>query len=198
MPLLSDLFSICACVALLCLIPASTAGQPQCTDQSGCFPPVRNLALGRTINVSSTCISGSTFCILNQGCDATTNICNPETTHSPTNINDENNGSLWISEIGSNDIVTLQIDLEAPVLFESMTIVWASARPQSMVLERSQDNGQSWQVYRYYSASCNSTFMLPEAEFSTNFNSTDAICTMRESFINPSFDGLVSIFVCSD
>lgn len=178
-------------LAVVCLLSGSSDGQSQCTDQFGCFPPVGNLAQGRTVNASSTCTSGSTFCLQGQGC-APEFVCNQNSTHSSSNINDGNAGSIWISEIGLNDgdIVTIQLDFEAPVLFESMEVEWASARPRSMVFERSKDNGQTWQPYRYYSSSCNFTFMLPESS-GTSFTSMDAICTAAESTSIPYSGGLV-------
>ena len=72
-------------------------------------------------------------------------------------------------------------------------MVWGSARPQSMVLERSKDNGENWEFYRYYSASCDSDFGLPDTSITpdSTFSSTDAICTSAESSLDPTTNGLV-------
>ncbi len=186
----SNLKSLWLYAAVVCCLLAScVSGQSQCTDQLGCFPPVGNLARGRTVVASSTCANGTMFCIPSQGCNSQF-VCDPQSTHSSSNVNDGNTGSLWISEIGSMDTVTLQLDFEAPVIFESMEVRWGTVRPHSMVLERSVDNGLTWHPYRYYSANCNSTFMLPET-FDFQFNTTDAICTSAESRLNPASDGLV-------
>lgn len=180
-------------ILILLSFPVIVRGQI-CTIDAGCFPPIGNLALGRTINASSTCIQGSQYCIFGTpGPDCFT--CEPNGLFSPTSLSDNNNGSFWLSEIGSDESVTLQIDFEAPVLFEGMTMVWVSPRPQSMILERSHDNGQTWHVYRYYSASCVTSFMMEDtADFtsSTIFNSTDPICTSVESRLTPETNGLVS------
>ena len=176
---------------LLLILSQSSSCNGQCSNSAGCFPPVGNLALGRTVSSTSTCSSGSEFCIFGSSvCD----FCDPNTTHLISNINDNNNGTVWLSEIGSLSEVTLQLDFEAPVLFERSVLVWQSARPQSMVLERSHDNGQTWIPYRYYSASCNSSFMLPNTPMTpdTILGSTDAICTSLESQLFPTTNGLVS------
>lgn len=179
-------------ILLPLLLSTAANGQLSCTNDAGCFPPTGNLALGRTVNASSTCTAGDELLIF--GTD-TVVVCDPGDTHSSTRINDNNNGTVWVSEIGVPDsIVTLQLDFEAPVLFNRMTMVWGSVRPRSMVLERSGDNGQTWQIYRYYSASCTSSFMLPDTPVIpglSQFNSTDAICTSVESGFNPATNGLV-------
>ena len=179
---------------LLLLFLQSSTCNGQCSNSAGCFPPVGNLALGRTVDSASTCSSGSLFCIFalpSAGCFP----CNPNTTHSISNINDNNNGSVWLSEIGpSSSNTTLQLDFEAPILFERTVLVWQSARPRSMVLERSHDNGETWIPYRYYSASCNDSFMLPNTVVTSDtvLSSTEAICTNVESQLFPVTNALVS------
>ena len=156
----------------------------QCTSSSGCFPQPGNLATSRTIQTDSECSSNDTYCIYN-----TLNcfLCNSSS--STENINDGNPSTAWISEIGpSSNTTMLRLDFEAPVLFDSMTMRWNSVRPQSMVLERSHDNGDTWVPYRYYSASCRSRFMREHQDTLTPelvFNSTDAVCTQSQWQISP-------------
>lgn len=182
-------------VILLFVLLISLAGtctaQTGCTENAGCFPPIGNLALGRSINASSTCDSNSEYCVFLAGCSP----CLPDTVNSPSSINDNNNDTSWYSEIGPGSLPTsLQIDFEAPVLFQEMTMVWQSVRPRTMLLERSQDFGATWQVYRYYSSSCLDSFMLPDTPVtdSSLFNTTAPICTSSESQLLPFRNGLVS------
>ena len=179
---------------LLTTLAGTCTAQTRCTDNSGCFPPLGNLALGRSINVSSTCGSNSEYCIfLSPGPDCFT--CSPDSVNSPSSINDNNNDTSWYSEIGPGGVATsLRIDFEAPVLFQGMTMVWQSVRPRTMLLERSQDFGTTWQVYRYYSSSCSNSFMLPDTivTASSMFNTTAPICTSSQSQLLPFTDGLVS------
>ena len=168
---------------LLVLSQTPTTSHAQCSTTVGCFPPVRNLAIGRTIDSDSQCSDGGSFCIY--GTTDCSNTCNPSF-HSTASINDENTGTAWISAIGANSSsATLQLNFEEPVLFEGMSILWVSRPPRSMVLERSHDNGLSWEVYRYYSSSCLSDFeMIPINTLpSVPFPSTVAVCTPSQSFI---------------
>ena len=188
---------ITSSIILLCVflsLVGTCSAQTQCTGDSGCFPPIGNLATGRSINVSSTCDVGSEYCIFfSSGPDCFN--CLPQSTNSPSSINDNDNNTAWYSAIGSESMTTsMQIDFEAPVLFDSMTIVWQSLRPRSMILERSQDFGTTWQVYRYYSSSCPDSFMIPETVVtdSSVFNTIDPICTSAQSQLFPPQDGLVS------
>lgn len=186
--LLSNTITIC----VLFIVFHPTVSSAQCNSTEGCFPPIGNLAIGRTVQTNSECSDGDSFCI--HGTLDCSNMCNPST-HSIASINDGNSGTAWISTIGPNGTqTTLQLDFAAPVLFDSMNMLWKSSRPRQMVLERSNDNGSSWEVYRYYSSSCQSDFGLsPEETFpGVNFPSTDAICTERESAISPNTNGEVS------
>lgn len=187
--ILSIIILLCVFLSLL----GTCSAQTQCTGNSGCFPLIGNLATGRSINVSSTCGDGSEYCTFFSSGPCLT--CLPGSTNSPSSINDNNNNTAWYSAIGPESVTTtMQIDFEAPILFENMTIVWQSVRPRSMILERSQDFGATWQVYRYYSSSCPDSFMIPEIVVtdSSVFNSTDPICTSAQSQLFPVQGGLVS------
>ena len=168
----------------LLLLSTAVRGQPPCTDEAGCFPATGNLALGRMVDASSICTAGSEALLFGT---TTTISCDPNDQHSPNGLSDNNNRTFWISEIGGDSVVTLRLDFESSILFNQMTMVWASARPRSMVLERSGDNGESWQVYRYYSAFCDDDFGLPDTT-PDSISTMDAICTSAESSIT---NGLV-------
>ena len=188
MTLLSNTLLL-VCLFFLILPSASHA---QCSSTLGCFPPLGNLATGRTVQTDSECSSGDQYCIYNTA--DCSNTCD-SSLNSIASINDGNNGTAWISTIGPNSTdVTLQLDFESPVMFDSMSMLWESVRPQSMVLERSSDGGTTWLAYRFYSASCQTTFAeMPVATFpGVEFTSTDAICTGSESSINPTPNGEVS------
>ena len=179
-------------IFLLLLVSRPTASNAQCSDTEGCFPPIGNLAIGRTVVTDSECTAGATFCI--HGTTDCSNVCN-SLIHSITSVNDGNNGTAWISAIGHDSSnATLQLDFEEPILFEEMSVLWKSPRPQSMVLERSNDNAVTWEVYRYYSASCQEDFgMMPVNTVpATQFSSTDAICTPSQSAIFNNIDEEVS------
>lgn len=58
-----------------------------------------------------------------------------------------------------------------------------------MLIERSYDFGNSWQVYRYFAYNCPDSFPgIPET---TPENLTDVVCESRYSGVSPSTDGEV-------
>lgn len=168
-------------VLLISLVPSPATAQVQtCTNSAGCFPPTGNLALGRTIRVNSTCMQGQLFCtLLTFPSDCT--VCSPEDAHSASSLNDNDNSTFWVSEIGMGvQLVTLNLDFEGPVHFQDMTLVWQSVRPIAMTLERSCDYGETWSVYRYYAVNCAESFMVVDtyvAEGIQPFNGTTPVCT---------------------
>ena len=108
-----------------------------------------------------------------------------------SNINDGNVSTSWQSDTGVTN-VTVQLDLEGPMLFDSLRIIWSSLRPRAMVIERSSDFGRSWIPYRFFATDCdffmmNATFILPD----TVLPSTEAVCTEMSSSIFPIMDNEV-------
>lgn len=179
----------------LVLVSLASVSHSQCTGQGNCFPPVGNLAIGRAINASSTCLSGMEYCtFLSSRCES----CLPDTAHSPAAINDNDESTFWVSRIGADFPSVLQFDFEAPFLFEETTLVFNSLLPSTMVLERSSDYGVTWNVYRYYSTRCLAMFNLPDTLINenTHFDSLNAICTSSETPIITFTSGRVSECVC--
>ena len=185
--------AILSLLLLVFLCQAPTLCQAQCSDSVGCFPSLGNLARGRTVETDSQCSDGDFFCL--QGTTDCSNSCR-SSSHSASSINDGNNGTAWISSIGSasSSNATLQLDFQEPVLFEEMTLLWKSSRPRSMVLERSRDRGLTWEVYRYYSTSCETDFGLePMNMVPQDITSTDAICTASQSTLFPNTNAEVRL-----
>ena len=179
-------------IAVLVLVSSPNGCNSQCTEHRGCFPPVGNLAIGRTLQTSSTCTVGTEYCrFLDLECFP----CTPNTTNSPANVNDNDESTFWVSTIGSSSSpAVLQFDFEAEFLFDSTTIVFNSARPQTMILERSRNFGATWEVYRYYSTQCTAMFGLEDTFVTKDdeFDTVDPICTSSESLFFPFSGGMVS------
>lgn len=166
----------------------------QCTLETGCFPQIGNLAIGRTVSTESTCTTGTEYCIFLQS-DTDCLTCLPNTTNSPSNINDNDETTVWISQIGPTATpAVLQLNFESEFLFESTSIVFDSVRPHTMVLEYSRDQAATWEVYRYYSTECMAMFELSDTFVGENamFDTLDPICTSDDSLFFPFTGGTVS------
>ncbi|XP_067998888.1 netrin-4 isoform X2 [Melanerpes formicivorus] len=81
---------------------------------------------------------------------------------------------------------TIQLDLEAAFYFTHLILVFKSPRPAAMVLERSQDFGQTWKPYKYFAANCSATFGLEDDVWQRG-----ALCTSRYSSPFPCTGGEV-------
>jgi len=165
---------------ILGLLLATCSAQQACTDAEGCFPPIGNLAVGRTIFTNSSCTEGELLCPLFLVMPCT--LC---TANSSYFLNDGNNSTFWASQVGPGvKEVALRLDFERPVLFQDSTLVWMSVRPIAMTLERSCDFGATWSVYRYYSLDCDFYFNMPDTHISSatpTLSSTTPICTSVQS-----------------
>ena len=184
------------CLVLLQVAYLISDATAVCPANAGCFSPVGDLDRFRNFSASSTCGDPpSIFCVFqdNEPCSECSSG-DPALSHDVRFINDGDGTTWWQSETGATN-ATITIDFEAPVLFEATVLTFRSPRPQSMVLERSGDYGQTWLPYRFYSASCRETFNVEEYNrFLQGMppNSTEAICLAEDAQIMPGDGGEVS------
>ncbi|KFR15092.1 Netrin-4, partial [Opisthocomus hoazin] len=81
---------------------------------------------------------------------------------------------------------TIRLDLETAFYFTHLILVFKSPRPAAMVLERSQDFGETWKPYKYFAANCSAAFGLED-----DVRQRGAICTSRYSSPFPCTGGEV-------
>lgn len=172
----------------------------QCDNSAGCFPPTGNIALFRNISTSSTCgENGTTFFTQFGDVGSGVRMClsdDPAAAYPASNINDNDTTTAWQSENGDMN-VTVQLDLEGPMLLESMRVIWSTPRPSVMIIERSSDFGNRWVPYRYFATDCENAFMLNATFLSpdTMLSSTEAVCSEMGSGIFPTSGSEVVVLV---
>ncbi|XP_046890659.1 netrin-4-like [Hypomesus transpacificus] len=163
-----------------------------------------NLVLGRRLTTQSVCGTNSTdsFCFYQQtgasysqdSCSAPRcSKCNaavPHQTHLPAAMTDSSfrYPDTWWQSAEGVETEMIQLDLETEFYFTHLILVFRSARPAAMVLERSQDFGQSWKILRYFARDCVGTFGLAEDTFAEENGPS---CTSKYSGAFPCTQGEV-------
>ncbi|XP_013782951.1 laminin subunit beta-1-like [Limulus polyphemus] len=177
---------------------------PHACDESSCYPATGNLLIGRAdkIKASSTCGLNHVerYCIVSHlkerkkcfYCDSRPSRKNePQLYHGIENIVSRIGRKWtewWQAENGVQN-VTLQLDLEAEFHFTHVIITFKTFRPAAMLIERSHDFGQSWEVYQYFAYDCHESF--PGIPTQPRQRITDVICDSYYSRVEPSTGGEV-------
>lgn len=160
-----------------------------------------NLATGRTPTTLTTCGQNSTelYCFYPEhnlyhgscGLPKCTkcNANQPNNSHLPDEMTDDfflHPGSWWQSAQGVHR-EEIRLDLETEFYLTHVIVVFKSPRPAAMILERSQNYGQTWRPYKYFAVNCTATFGLPDDN-----TEEGALCTSRYSDAVPCTRGEVS------
>uniref|UniRef100_A0A8C3VBB7 Netrin 4 n=1 Tax=Catharus ustulatus TaxID=91951 RepID=A0A8C3VBB7_CATUS len=189
------------CVSFPCPSDPTRPRALRCSGRA-CNPPVGNLATGRTPVTTTTCGQNSTelYCFYPEqnllhhsspGCGqprcAKCNTNQPDNSHLPADMTDDffaNPISWWQSAQGVHR-EEIRLDFETEFYLTHVIAVFKSPRPAAMVLERSQDYGQTWRPYKYFSVNCTATFglqddLIEEGSMCTSRYSDAVPCTRGE------------------
>ncbi|KAK7880274.1 hypothetical protein WMY93_030641 [Mugilogobius chulae] len=171
-------------IRLLLLIAMAAVCQATTNCLLGaCYPPSGDLVLGRgqQLWASSTCgLTGSeVYCTPYQQrrmkccpCDSQ----NPEgpLAHTVKDIISTAGPDRWWQSQKGVSPVTLQLDLRGLFQLDNLVLDFKGPRPQALVIERSLDNGRTWQPYVYMAGDCPSAF--PGVPTSTPMKMDDVYC----------------------
>ena len=201
----------CKILTVLLLFLAARA-KGQCSNTAGCFPAIGNIASYRNVTASSTCGENGITQFTLFGSEGSgvleCSADDPSLAYPADNINDDYLTTSWQSEVGVTN-VTVQLDLEGPMLFDSLRIVWSAPRPSVMIIERSSDFGLNWSPYRFYATDCSYFCMLDDTlSFCINdtanitlitpdtmLPSTEPVCTIMDSTTFPPMDSEVVVLL---
>ncbi|XP_072133928.1 laminin subunit beta-3-like [Mobula birostris] len=154
-------------------LASCVSAQGHCSRQA-CYPQLRDLTIGPVskLQASSTCglQASEKYCSaktlygreLLQCC-----VCDSRNDYNPlyfTNshrisnvIASDSLRSWWQSE-NDQDQVFIQLDMAEKFQLNEVMLKFKSPRPAAMMIERSEDNGQTWKPYQYFADDCAATF----------------------------------------
>ncbi|XP_039249987.2 laminin subunit beta-1-like [Styela clava] len=182
--------------AVLSVLHISTAQTSPC-DGQGCYPDIGDLLVGREDRLTATSTCGQkgpeNYCIVSHLkdeekcfiCDARDQSTNHNVENVITTFR-ERLGTWWQSENGV-DKVSIRLDLETAFHFTHLIMTFKTFRPAAMIIERSNDYGKTWRVYRYFAYDCNEFY--PDMPLFPPREIDEVICDSRYSLIEPSTEG---------
>ncbi|NWW15565.1 NET4 protein, partial [Falcunculus frontatus] len=182
------------------LCPAGLGGVAAASSpcEKACNPRMGNLAHGRALRTDTSCgrHAAEPFCAYSE--DAQRRCRRPSCgrcsgahaglAHPPAAMADSpfRLPRTWWQAAQDASRETIRLDLEATFYFTHLIMVFKSPRPAAMVLERSQDFGETWKPYKYFAANCSAAFGLED-----DVRQRGAICTSRYSSPFPCTGGEV-------
>ena len=193
-------------IAIICSIVAAyfTEVSGECSDAGVCVPGPVNAArlVNRTLTATSTCGDPpAKYCRvkpLNQ-CF----MCN-KSTHSVEKMTDDSLRTSWQSVTwwewyNNNNKTDEPLKVNVTISFNKsyaltgeIRLIFKSPRPVEMILEKSDDKGQTWTPLQYYAEDCKERFNMSNTPVeSITLGNFGLHCVQDYSAFNPQEDGEV-------
>uniref|UniRef100_A0A674E3Z8 Laminin subunit beta-3-like n=1 Tax=Salmo trutta TaxID=8032 RepID=A0A674E3Z8_SALTR len=150
----------------LAALTAVAATQRDCS-RGACYPPMGDLLLGRDrqLHASSTCgLAGSeVFCTYfgqwrMKCCTCDSRNPSSQLAHTIQNVLSTAGPNRWWQARKDVNPVTLQLDLQNLFQLDTIILTFKGPHPNALVVERTLDNGQTWQPSHYMASDCRSAF----------------------------------------
>ncbi|KAF1392228.1 hypothetical protein PFLUV_G00050580 [Perca fluviatilis] len=151
---------------LLAAIAAVSQAQTDCS-RGACYPPTGDLLLGRAqqLYASSTCgLAGSeVYCTPYEQrrmkcCPCDSRNPNGQLAHTVQDVLSTSGPDRWWQSVKEVNPVTLQLDLGNLFQLDNLVLSFKGPRPSSFLIERTQDNGRTWQPALYLATDCHKAF----------------------------------------
>lgn len=194
-------------VAVIAVTGQELDSTVQCYSDSGratrCEPPLNSFSFNRSPQTNSTCGFPPTgFCsrsvvngIVSSDCSEVCDGNNPLNAHPPEQMTDFllNDQSWWQSENSPDNIHVVVIDLalETHVEISVVTFDFASLKPNSFYILRSNDFGETYFPFHYFATSCNGIYGIDPDQTLELSNETTILCQFIDLPVNP---GQISFF----
>lgn len=176
---------------LLAAITAISEGQNDCS-LGACYPPSKDLLLGRSqqLQASSTCgLTGSEiYCTPYQQrrmkcCPCDSRNPNSPLAHTAQNILSTSGPDRWWQSSKGVNPVTLQLDLNNLFQLDNLVLSFKGPRPSALVIERTLDNGRTWQPALYLAKNCQEAF--PGIQTTASLSLEQTYCHPLQAHVNP-------------
>uniref|UniRef100_A0A8C6NB23 Uncharacterized protein n=1 Tax=Melopsittacus undulatus TaxID=13146 RepID=A0A8C6NB23_MELUD len=151
---------------VLLAAPRVLGAQGACSH-GACYPPTGDLLLGRAhlLRASSTCglSKPETYCTPHgewsmRCCRCDSRLPHAYNGHRVENVLSSAGHSRWWQSQNGIERVSLQLDLDQTFQLGSILLHFRSPLPAAMLVERSTDFGQTWDVYQYLASDCATAF----------------------------------------
>uniref|UniRef100_A0A8C7UK72 Uncharacterized protein n=1 Tax=Oncorhynchus mykiss TaxID=8022 RepID=A0A8C7UK72_ONCMY len=168
-------------------------------SRGACYPPMGDLLLGRgrQLHASSTCgLTGSeVFCTpfgQMKCCPCDSRNPSSQLAHTIQDVLSTAGPNRWWQARKDVSPVTVQLDLQNLFQLDNLVLTFKGPRPSALVVERTLDNGNTWQPALYMASDCRSAF--PGIAMITPHSLDQTYCyTLPPATTNPYQDQTLSL-----